>query len=813
MRQRHYLAVLAAVIVTLALMSSSATQASAKATSNISIDLANMPNGSELITSMLAIPHNNDIQDLSDARSFTDWVQPNEDTLNAPRQHTTSWLTTSLHNSSSQALIRWLVLEPWRLNRVDAFFLDPTTDEILWQKTTGLAIPIQNRSIKNGKTIIPVQLNAGETQQLFLKIYSDNLPFISVESWDPVSYTQSLTENRIFLAAFLASILTLLLILAFQLNTGLLVTGAWLLAAFVLEAEKNGFLSNYLLPFLESYAVNLRTTTAMLSVQLFLATSVFILGLNKQRFWRRFLLLTYLSVVIFAGLTFVVDGVTIRKLGILLMSSYLISWIFMISPALKLRHPGQSSLPWMLLLLSAYWATTSFLLLGYTFNFYYTAHFAPYRITIEIVIALALMLTYSWQQKREIKSTAKALARQEKESREVLEQTVKRRTEDLNMALESARKASKAKVNFLGQVTHDLRSPLTAILGYAQLQAANSISPQKATQVIQDRARYMKELIDGLVDYARDITANDNELHDIYLIAFIDNLVNHAHIIAGKQNNRFQLKIETDLPTVIRCNSQQLQRILLNLLDNAAKYTNEGDFSLSIAVTNNTKQKPSLVFRVSDTGCGISAENLKKIYTPYYQSSENNPGAGLGLSICIELAENLGGSLELESELGKGTVATCTIPYIAGDEQRVAPSVPAVLDLLPSFDAQGQKAWVVEDSSSISELLDSELTDMGFEVELSKSSEDFAEAASRANAAPAVIITDYHLPGASGDEVLRVTKSLWPDVPVILLSAAQNNTPEPIGNTEGHFNAYLSKPVDLHELRLKLAEFCNLTSD
>lgn len=201
-----------------------------------------------------------------------------------------------------------------------------------------------------------------------------------------------------------------------------------------------------------------------------------------------------------------------------------------------------------------------------------------------------------------------------------------------------------ATTNFLGQVTHDLRSPLTAILGYAQLQSVNTVDAQKATQMILDRGMYMKDLIDGLVDYAHGISTASDEPRDIYLIAFIDNLVNHAHIIASKQANRFQFEIETGLPTVIRCSSKQLQRILLNLLDNAAKYTQGGEFSLAVAVAQTSNQPPSLVFRVSDTGCGISSDDLKEIYTPFYQSSESNPGAGLGLAICFELAENLGGA-------------------------------------------------------------------------------------------------------------------------------------------------------------------------
>ncbi|MDO6823564.1 ATP-binding protein [Marinobacter sp. 1_MG-2023] len=758
---------------------------------------------------MTTISGSRNVQNYHDALNSTDWAHPGEDTFNAPRQHTTTWLNATLHNSSGQALTRWLVLEPWRMTRVDAFFLSPTSKALLWQKTTGLAQPLQDRTISNGKSVIPVKLNAGETQQLLLKIDSDSLPFVSVKSWEPASYAQSIHEKRVFQIVLFACIVMLLTVLTLKFNAGLFITGLWLLIAFIFETEKDGFFSLYLLPVLENYSTNLRVSAWVFTEQLFLTTSVFLLGLHQHRFWRRFLALTAISAVVTACLTFVLDGVSIRSWGILITGLYALSWPFMIPPTLQAKRPGQTPI---LLLLFAYWVTSSFLLLGYTFNFYYTSAFAGVRIYVEIFIVLALILTYNWQQKRQLEIAATALRVKESESRELLEKAVENRTKELNHALETAKKANTAKVNFLGQITHDLRSPLTAILGYAQLQAVDAVSRQKANQVIQDRALYMKDLVDGLMDYARDITAYNDELRDVYLIAFIDNLVNQAHIIAGKQNNDFQFNIETELPTVIQCNSTQLQRVLLNLLDNAAKYTDNGKITLSIAFDNNQDGEPSLVFRVTDTGRGITPHQLEKIYTPFYQSSKSNPGAGLGLAICFELTKKLGGKLHLDSEPGKGTTATCTIPYIAGNEQLVSPALPVMHDFLPVFDAQGKIAWVVEDSLQIRDLLDDELTNMGFRVELFTTAEMFMEAVTPGGNVPDIIITDYHLPGASGAEVLNAARSCWPGVSVILLSGKQELSSEPMENTSETFNAYLSKPVDLREMRLTLAELCNLTS-
>ncbi|WP_245597845.1 ATP-binding protein [Marinospirillum insulare] len=736
------------------------------------------------------------------------WSHKNKSLLNAPRAHTNFWLKTTLHNSSNQALIRWLAIEPWRLNQVDAYFLNPNTKQLLWHEATGLVVPIQDRTISNGKAIIPIRLNAGETQLLFIKIRSDSLPFLSIKNWEPVAYTNSISGSRIFQATIFAAIVTLLIVLVFQLNAGLLITGIWLLVAFVFETEKDGFFSNYLLTFLGDYSLNLRVSTWILTEQLFLTTSVFLLGLHTYRHWRIFLIVTALPAVLMIGVTFLVDGNASRNLGILITSCYAFSWLFMLLPALRIRHPKQMIL---LLLLFAYWAFSSFLLLGYTFNIYYTTSFAALRIYIEIIIALALILTYSWQQKIQFKAAEEALKKHQLDYLETLEKAVQDRTQDLNTALESAHKANTAKVNFLGQITHDLRAPLTAILGYAQLQAVEAVTSQKANQVIQDRALYMKDMIDGLVDYTKDITTQENELHDIYLIAFIDNLVNQAHLLANKQGNRFQLTIETEIPTVIRCNSTQLQRVLLNLLDNAAKYTQQGNISLTIAASYQQDGKRWLSFQVSDTGSGMKPQQLEKIYTPFYRASESSPGSGLGLAICFELTEKLGGELQFTSQLGKGTQANFSLPCVAGDEQQVTPVLPAVHDLLPAFNAQGQTAWVIDDSLQIRELLDIQLQEMGFKNKLLASAEAVEEALNQNPSQPAVIITDYQLPKASGRAVLEVARKKWPKIPVILLTGTQScDRQEAVDEDSERFCAQLSKPIDLLELRLKLAEVCHL---
>ena len=471
----------------------------------------------------------------------------------------------------------------------------------------------------------------------------------------------------------------------------------------------------------------------------------------------------------------------------------------MIAPALRIQRPQQITL---LLLLALYWLVSSFLLLGYIFNFYYSSTFAAARIYIEIAVALALILTYNWQQKYQLSQAEQALKDHEAHSRAQLEKTVTARTKALHSALDTAKNASQAKVEFLAQVSHDLLAPLTAILGYAQLQEIGTVDTHKANRIIQNRATYMQQLINGLTDEALPSRLS-NDLKDLYVIAFIDNIVNQAHILAAKHHNRFQLKINSALPTLIHCPQLTWQRILLNLLDNAAKYTQQGYISLSIMA--HSEPVPKLEFVVADTGRGMTEQQLARAYQPFFQSSANNPGQGLGLAICAQLVHELGGKLTISSQPNQGTTIRCMLPYQPGCEYAVNTTLPVVRDLLPVFDAQGNTAWIIEDTVAVRDLLEEELTEQGFITQSFESAEQFCTALASTTAAPDIIITDYQLPTASGLAVLQASRQRWPNVPVILLSAEQ-----PRAEFE-EFSAFLAKPIDLLTLRLTLANLCNLS--
>ena len=204
---------------------------------------------------------------LLDSRHQERWrlVAEEPEMLEAPRQHATLWLLATLENSAEEPLTTWLNFAPWRLNRVEAWLMTPTTEEVQQHSMTGLEIPLAERDIDSNRMLIPVSLLPEESVTLLIKIYSDSRPFLTINSWDPIEFSVAEVRQHQAHYIFLASILTLLVVLLLQFDFRFFLVGAWLLVTFVFESEKEGFITQVVFSSLENYAANLRFTTWILA--------------------------------------------------------------------------------------------------------------------------------------------------------------------------------------------------------------------------------------------------------------------------------------------------------------------------------------------------------------------------------------------------------------------------------------------------------------------------------------------------------------------------------------------------------------------
>jgi len=253
---------------------------------------------------------------------------------------------------------------------------------------------------------------------------------------------------------------------------------------------------------------------------------------------------------------------------------------------------------------------------------------------------------------------------------ERLEERVAERTAQLAVATQRAQEANRAKSAFLANMSHELRTPLNAIVGYTEiveedLAAGDTASSAADLSRVRSSAAHLLTLINEVLDLSR-IEAGRLELSltDLNLRTVLREALDAVLPAAAKHNTRCVLKIENDVP-LVHADETRLRQCALNLLSNAAKFTKDGVIALH-ARRCKIGSADGVAISVRDTGHGISAEDLQRLFRPFAQADNSatraHGGAGLGLVITRRLARAMGGDVIASSELGKGSTFTLFVP-------------------------------------------------------------------------------------------------------------------------------------------------------
>ncbi|MEN8222839.1 MAG: response regulator [Acidobacteriota bacterium] len=369
----------------------------------------------------------------------------------------------------------------------------------------------------------------------------------------------------------------------------------------------------------------------------------------------------------------------------------------------------------------------------------------------------------------------------------------------LKNAKEEAENANKSKSEFLANMSHEIRTPMTAILGFSELLETTELKGKQGEyiNVIKNSGESLLYLIDEILDFSK-IEAGKViiERKNFELGKLLGEIRETTKIWIKEKNVELIINTGKNIPQYLCGDPERLRQILRNLLNNAVKFTEQGEISLNIELRKELDPWVSLNFTVSDTGIGISRDNTDKLFKSFSQIdsalSRKYEGTGLGLAITSKLVEMMGGKLEVKSELNKGTTFAFSVnfgmaDYAENEDSHRKPSSELKKDL------SDYSVLVVEDNSVNRMLLDYTLKREGFNVSSVINGDDALDILEKEKFD--LILMDIQMPGKDGVEVTReIRRTSNKNIPVIALTANAMK-----GDREKYIDLglddYLSKPI------------------
>jgi len=393
---------------------------------------------------------------------------------------------------------------------------------------------------------------------------------------------------------------------------------------------------------------------------------------------------------------------------------------------------------------------------------------------------------------------SKAAANELERYRRHLEDLVAERTAELAKAKEQAETASRAKTTFLANMSHEIRTPMNAIIGLTHLIQRDVTEPKHLHHLakVSEAAQHLLDLINDILDLSK-IEAGKLTLQESDF-AVDDVLENVCALIGDKADGKgleIVSQIDPALPRHLHGDSLRLGQILLNYASNAVKFTEKGVVSFSIKVAERQGNRLKVLFAVSDTGIGLSADQLARLYQPFEQADGSTTrrfgGSGLGLAICKRLSELMGGEIGASSELGVGSTFWVCLPM-----ELARQPVPATQ---PRPDLRGRKALVVDDLAEARDVLQVILESIGIHSDTVASGEQAITAVTEADQAGQgydYVFLDWRMPGLDGCQTAaRLAEASLKAPPSYLLVTAYAGILPEGREIPDLFAAQLHKPV------------------
>ncbi len=615
------------------------------------------------------------------AMAAPDWRAATRDDLNLGVSESAVWLRLRVENRSLHERTRWFALGSPRLEWVDFYRFAPGAPA--WHETAvgGLGRALERRPMSGLVSIFPVTLAAGESATLLLRVAGRTRLLMKPELWEPMSYrsreSDLIVRQLAPISAVLGVVLYMLVHGLARRSRDMLLLAGWLCLMALYELSFDGYLYRFFFSSGGELAVRATLVLSNLCVILCAVFTLSFLRLYQQRGWRLAYLLYIAANLVNLMRTAFGDLFAANLVTVPLLLLFFLVWLISILAAW--RHRVANAGLYFVATLSL-WAAIILRLLeqeGWLSSDFILSD----TLTLSPSLGLALVMVFGllrrdYGEQKAYRAAQAALLKSRQDEQQRLEVLVRERTQSLQDATIAAEEAHHARGELLARVNHDLLRPVSEIVELAAPLEQAGGQPAEYGAVIHRSATHLLGLIDDLiVEASQDGSVAEIRSQPVETQSLLAGLAFEAEGLVLAGGNEFVFHPAPDLPPRIGVDSRRLRQVLINLLDNAAKFTRAGRVEFRVDA-DSMSSTPRLIFTVRDSGPGMSESQLAVVFEPYRRAAETAgfPGLGLGLAIARHWTERMGGEIIANSAPGQGTTMRVLLPVELPEPCQVPPS-------------------------------------------------------------------------------------------------------------------------------------------
>jgi PAS domain S-box-containing protein len=393
----------------------------------------------------------------------------------------------------------------------------------------------------------------------------------------------------------------------------------------------------------------------------------------------------------------------------------------------------------------------------------------------------------------------------------------RRRIEEYKIARDAAEESNRAKSEFLANMSHELRTPLNAILGFSQLMSHNenlNVDEKNNLQIINRSGEHLLTLINDILDMSK-IEAGRVSLNesDFNLHRLLDDVHDMFRINAAENGLEILFIRDTEVPQYVRSDETKIRQVLVNLISNAVKFTDKGSVKVRVSLV----EELLLRFNITDTGSGISPNDLDRLFDPFTQTQAGknvNEGTGLGLAISQKFVKLMGGEINIDSQMGRGSVFSFNIKINSGDKSQIEKEQPIrrVIGLEPDNDGsvhQKHRILIVDDMITNRQVLVTLIAPLDLEVREASSGQEALGIWKEWK--PHLIWLDMRMPGMGGYEVVKqIRASSQTDSPFIISISASVFDEDRQKALDAGCDGFVKKPYKEFEIFEEMKKYLGL---